>query len=349
MTPRPGSCINSAFVSLLTTLILLPLAAGLGLLFVRSDAWRRVIVLGVAAVLAACTVLLAGRHYPDAMTTFPIQAHTVSLVMMGLEAAMGGYLIWVGCRARRWTIAGLAAAQLALMLGFEGMEAGHLEASRDLLVDKFSIIMALIIGIVGSLTCVYALGYMKAYHEEHHKEVPDRRPFFFGLLLIFLGAMFGVVFSNNLIWLYFFWEITTLCSFLLIGYTGTQEARDNALRAVAMNLLGGLAMAGGIVWFYRAGHSVELDQLVKSPGGVALMPAALFSLAGITKSAQFPFARWLLGAMVAPTPVSALLHSATMVKAGVYIVLRMAPVMGGDVCGDRGGDDRGGDLPGGLL
>ena len=315
-------------------MILLPLAAGLGLLFVKPDRLRRVIVIGVAAVLALCTLWLAGWHYPKAPATFPVQAHTVSLLMMAVEVAMGGYVLWVGWRAKRPLVVGLMLLQLVTILGFELKEGSHLEAAQDLLVDKFSIIMALINGLVGGLICVYALGYMKAYHEHHHTDVPDRRPFFFGLLLIFVGAMFGIVFSNNLIWLYFFWEITTLCSFLLIGYTQTEEARNNALRALVMNLAGGLAMAVAIVWFHAASGRIELDRLVASAPAVGLVPAALMAVAGLTKSAQFPFARWLLGAMVAPTPVSALLHSSTMVKAGVYLVLRMAPVLSGTNAGN---------------
>ena len=148
-----------------------------------------------------------------------------------------------------------------------------------------------------------------------------------------MGAMFGLIFANNLVWLFLFWEITTLCSFLLIGYTQTEEAKRNALRALVMNLAGGLAFALAIVWFYRQTGSIELQTLIASKQSLALLPAALLCFAGITKSAQLPFSSWLLGAMVAPTPVSALLHSSTMVKAGVYLVLRMAPVVTGTKVG----------------
>jgi ech hydrogenase subunit A len=127
--------------------------------------------------------------------------------------------------------------------------------------------------------------------------------------------------------------MTTLCSFLLIGYTRTEQAKQNALRALVMNLAGGLAFAAAIVWFQRQSGSIELQTLITSKPALALLPAALLCFAGITKSAQLPFSSWLLGAMVAPTPVSALLHSSTMVKAGVYLVLRMAPVITGTKVG----------------
>jgi len=146
--------------------------------------------------------------------------------------------------------------------------------------------------------------------------------------------MFGLVFSNNIIWVYFFWEITTLCSFLLIGYTQTEEATTHAFLALWMNLLGGIAFAGAILWLAMFGNGIMgLDALTTSGKVIALIPAALIGFAGLTKAAQLPFSAWLVGAMVALTPVSALLHSSTMVKAGVYIIVRFAPVFDSTVTG----------------
>ncbi|MDD5675441.1 MAG: proton-conducting transporter membrane subunit, partial [Chitinivibrionales bacterium] len=173
---------------------------------------------------------------------------------------------------------------------------------------------------------------MKDYHE-HHKDLKDKRPFFFFILFVFLSAMFGLVFSNNLMWLYFFWEITTLCSFLLIGYQGNAESINNAFKALIYNLLGGLGFAGGVIYLYYTSHTIELDKMLTLEKAAVLLPAVLISFAGITKSAQMPFSSWLLGAMVAPTPVSALLHSSTMVKAGVYIIVRLAPLFTGTHAG----------------
>ena len=254
---------------------------------------------------------------------------------------MGLYVVYVGLRARRPLIVALMLAQAGLMaVAGVGARLASWRRPTTFLVDKFSVIMALINGVVGGGICLYALGYMREYHEVAHREVADRRPLFFALLFIFMGAMFGIIFANNLLWLFLFWEITTLCSFLLIGYTQTEEARQNALRALVMNLAGGLAFALAIVWFHRQSGSIELQALITSKHSLALLPAALLCFAGITKSAQLPFSSWLLGAMVAPTPVSALLHSSTMVKAGVYLVLRMAPVITGHDGGLDGGAGR---------
>ncbi len=220
----------------------------------------------------------------------------------------------------------LILVQSVMMLYFEMVYAHSVEVSSNLFIDEFSNILALIIGIIGSLICVYSLGYMKFFHE-HHPEMPDKRTTFFFVMFVFIAAMFGLVFSNNIIWVYFFWEVTTLCSFLLIGYTKTEEATNNAFFALWMNLLGGIAFAGAIIYLAMFGNGIMgLSELLASGKVIALIPAALIGFAGLTKAAQLPFSSWLVGAMVAPTPVSALLHSSTMVKAGVYIIVRLAPI-----------------------
>jgi ech hydrogenase subunit A len=318
---------------LVLTLILVPLAAGLVLLCLKPDLPRKILVSVVTLAVCCGSVALALLPTPLNLGDLPLNQHGINLGMLLVEIAMSLFILYVGVRAKNPLIVVLTLAQAGLMVWFELTAGAHLEVAQNLFVDKFSVIMALINGIVGGGICIYALGYMREYHEVAHRDVADRRPLFFALLFIFMGAMFGLIFANNLVWLFLFWEITTLCSFLLIGYTQTEEAKRNALRALVMNLAGGLAFALAIVWFYRQAGSIELQTLIASKQSLALLPAALLCFAGITKSAQLPFSSWLLGAMVAPTPVSALLHSSTMVKAGVYLVLRMAPSVAGTKVG----------------
>lgn len=287
---------------------------------------------GVTLVVSAGVIALAAMPTPLDFSR-ATELHGLGWAMLAVEIAMGIYIISVGVRAKHPLIVLLALAQMGVMVWFETTSGAHTLATKNLFVDKLGVIMALINGLVGGGICVYALGYMREYHEVVHPEVRDRRPLFFSLLFVFMGAMFGLIFSNNLTWLFLFWEATTLCSFLLIGYTGTDEALRNARRALVMNLAGGLAFALAIVWCHHRIQSIELQALIGSNQSLVLIPAALLCFAGITKSAQLPFASWLLGAMVAPTPVSALLHSSTMVKAGVYLVLRMAPAITGTKVG----------------
>jgi ech hydrogenase subunit A len=321
-------------LNLILALILVPFAVGGSLLWLRPDALRKFLVAGALLVVSGLSVALALVPASFNLNNLPVSGHTISLGMLAVEIAMSLYLIYVGLRAKHPLIMLLVLAQAGLMTWFELGPGAHVAVTQYLFVDQFSVIMALINGLVGGGICLYALGYMREYHEKAHADVPDRRPLFFALLFVFMGAMFGLIFANNLTWLFLFWEITTLCSFLLIGYTQTEEAKRNALRALVMNLAGGLAFALAIVWLHRKTGGIELQAMLHSPDrALVLLPAALLCFAGITKSAQLPFSSWLLGAMVAPTPVSALLHSSTMVKAGVYLVLRMAPIVTGTKAG----------------
>lgn len=202
-------------------------------------------------------------------------------------------------------------------------------------VDHLSVLMCMIIGLIGSLIVVYSVGYMHGYHH-FHVEYDDRRYYFFMLLFIFLGSMFGFVLSESLLWIDLFWELTSVCSFLLIGYTKTEEAIANSFRALWMNLLGGAVLVIGICYLIYQTGNVSLHNLVAiavSGEGAAVIPVAFIAVAALTKAAQMPFSTWLMGAMVAPTPSSALLHSATMVKAGIYILFRLAPAMCGNTTG----------------
>ena len=194
--------------------------------------------------------------------------------------------------------------------------------------------MALIIGIVGSGIAVYALGYMRVH--EAHAAGPDRRNIFFAVMFAFLGAMFAIVFSNELTWMLCAWEVTTVCSFALIGYTRTKEAIDNSFLQIVLNLIGGIAFTVALLWvgsFYGVNELssfIEMSLSFMGTGYTALVyvPLLLLALAGFTKAAQMPFQNWLLGAMVAPTPTSALLHSSTMVKAGVFLIIKLSPLLG---------------------
>ena len=319
-------------MNLLLFLIAFPALAGLILLGIKNQAARCVVVWGATlAIMAASAKLLFDFGGGAELVQFSWNPAHAGTIMFGLEALIGLFLVWVSLKHKKFLVTLLVIVPLVLMGWFEFTQLHGYEMEQNLFIDKFSLIMALIIGIVGTPIAVFALGYMREFQEHHGEFVKDRRPLFFFILFIFLAAMFGVVFANNLMWLFFFWEVTTLCSFLLIGYKQDQESTDNAFRALWMNLLGGLAFAVGIVLFFHEKQSLALFDLVRCQDKSALLmlPAALLCFAGIAKSAQLPFSSWLLGAMVAPTPVSALLHSSTMVKAGVYLVVRLAPALEG--------------------
>jgi multicomponent Na+:H+ antiporter subunit A len=193
-------------------------------------------------------------------------------------------------------------------------------------LDGLSLLFALLITGIGALVFIYAGGYLGA-----HPQIGR----FYLFLLAFMASMLGLVLADNLITLFVFWELTSITSYLLIGFNhDSATARAAALQALLVTGTGGLAMLAGFLLLGQVGGTLDLSAL-QSRGDVIradarYLPILLLILAGAcTKSAQFPFHFWLPSAMEAPTPVSAYLHSATMVKAGVYLLARLNPVLGG--------------------
>jgi multicomponent K+:H+ antiporter subunit A len=193
-------------------------------------------------------------------------------------------------------------------------------------MDGLAWLFALLVFGIGALIVLYAAYYLD-------RDDPAVR--FFAFLLLFMGAMLGIVLADNLILLAVFWELTSLSSFLLIGYWHHREdAREGAKMALAITGAGGLALLAGLLLIGQIVGSFDLDRVLASGDVIRAhplyVPALLLVLLGaFTKSAQFPFHFWLPQAMAAPTPVSAYLHSATMVKAGVFLLARMYPALGG--------------------
>jgi multicomponent K+:H+ antiporter subunit A len=193
-------------------------------------------------------------------------------------------------------------------------------------MDGFAWAFAMLVTGIGFLVVLYARYYMSP---------ADPVPRFFSFLLSFMGAMLGIVLSGNLIQLVFFWELTSLFSFLLIGYWyQNANARDGAQMALIITATGGLCLFAGVLILGHIVGSYDLDRVLESGDLIRshrfYLPALVLVLLGaLTKSAQFPFHFWLPHAMAAPTPVSAYLHSATMVKAGVFLLVRLWPAMGG--------------------
>jgi ech hydrogenase subunit A len=321
---------------LVVFLVAFPLLISATLLLTANERLRNGVVLGASGVIVVGVVVTAWAFGNGEARFFglPWQLETGPWVL-GFEALIAGTVIVISIQNRRVLAPILAIAQLAIA-GYLEL-GGHVPApdpERLFWFDRLSLVMVLIVGIIGPLICIHALGYMRDYQRSYPRTRGRRTSFFF-LLFLFLSAMFGLVVTNDLPLLHVFWEVTTLCSFLLIGYTRTKETIGYAFDALNMNLLGGLGFSLAVLVLAGQPDGLDLARLAAAPAAAGILPAiALLSLAGITKSAQMPFSSWLLGAMHAPAPTSALLHSSTMVKAGVFLLLRLAPAMAGSLVGD---------------
>lgn len=193
-------------------------------------------------------------------------------------------------------------------------------------LDGLGLIMALLITGMGSLVVLYSIYYLSP---------SDSFPHFYAYLLLFMGAMLGVVLSDNLIVLYVFWELTSISSFLLIAFWyHRKNSRYGAQKSLLITVFGGLGMLAGFLMLHSITGTFSIREIIAvmaqyTDHGLFYPAMFLILLGAFTKSAQFPFHIWLPDAMEAPTPVSAYLHSATMVKAGLYLVARFTPIFGG--------------------
>src|SRR4030042_4932116 len=319
--------------------ILFPIITGIICLGIKNHKARGGVVYLTAAVLIISSLFyLRQGPFPLEYSPHP----DWDWLILVLNYVILAYFLFVAVRdlaqrgISRHNILAIAltlAAAIPLAI-FEFSQAPHtpMEVAPTLYIDHLSIVMCLIISIIGSLICVYAIRYMKD-HEEHRMHLGElketKQPRFFFFMLMFLGAMNALAFANNLLWLAFFWEVTTLCCWGLIRHDETPIAITNAFRALWMCLIGSVGFGLAIMFLWNSSlNTISLAAVIQS-GAIAypvfLLPFALLCLAGFTKAAQLPDQSWLRGAMVAPTPVSALLHSSTMVNAGVYLVLRTAP------------------------
>jgi len=262
----------------------------------------------------------------------------IVLVLPFLGSFLAALIPGSARRTGGWLTAGVAVIGLAISCAFyPGIADGavvrahwewlpSLGLSFSLRMDGFAWMFAVLITAIGLLVVLYARYYMSP---------ADPVPRFLSFLLGFMGAMLGVVLSGNLIQLVFFWELTSLYSFLLIGYWyHNPKARDGARMALTVTGAGGLCLLVGVILIGEIVGSYDLDQVLVAGDRIRThdlyLPVLLLVLAGaLTKSAQFPFHFWLPQAMAAPTPVSAYLHSATMVKAGVFLLARLWPVLAG--------------------
>ena len=316
-------------VALIGFLILFPLLVAGVLLLVGNETARRVIVCSSAVIIGFGSVWLVLANLGTPWVGIEFSSGAIDIVCTIIGLVIAAVILCFGVKYKNVLACVLAVVQVVGSVVFDVFVAHGIEVQYGLYLDSLTLVTTFIIGVVGSGICIYALGYMEDFQAHEPADAKDRRPRFFALMFLFLSAMYVIVFSNNLLWMFTGWEITTVCSFLLIGYTKTPEAINNAFRQIIMNLAGGIGFLVALFAIALTMDTLSLVEFIAAgvmAPALAALPAVALAFAGMTKAAQMPFHTWLLGAMVAPTPTSALLHSSTMVKAGVFLLIKLSPI-----------------------
>ena len=323
---------------LLLAIIFIPIVTAALYLIFDSKAIRKFISIVTVFVMSATAIAIAYKlmHSPTGVLTYAADEH-IQYGIYALELILFAYVLYVSLKFKKFLAFIFAAVQFVLLILFEivGVFGEIVEPEIAFSIDYLSLIMLLIVSIIGPLVILFGIDYMDKH--EGHKPAEKRKSTkaFFVTMYVFIGVMNALVSVNNIMWFLFFWEVTTVFSFTLIKYDATPISYRNAFRALIINLGGGLSFLIGIIILFCNSGTIALNEIVKlSYTGSVPLALAFICLAAFTKAAQFPFQSWLLGAMVAPTPVSALLHSSTMVKGGVYLVIRMSPIFSGTLLGN---------------
>jgi ech hydrogenase subunit A len=304
-------------------LVFIPIVTALFIPFIPRISVQYFLITLTAVALASISVVLFLTPIEPRIYSFN---DTSKMLIIIFDIVLLLFFIQQGFRFKSFKVTILALLQLLLLIGIEF----SLETTTGsmIIVDKLSILMFLIINVVGGSIIIYALKYMQS-----EDTTPFKRALFISYLLIFIAIMNLIVMANSLLLFFFLFEMTTLASYLLIGFRKDPTALNNAIQALWMNQIGGVTILLAALIASLQFHTIYLDSLLTHSGSFLLLAMALLSMAAFVKAASLPFNPWLLGAMVAPTPVSAMLHSATMVKIAPYLMLKIAPALATSLLG----------------
>lgn len=294
--------------------ILLPMIIGAIIVFAKNDKVTSILTWMMLPVLSLIALIVYGADLPIMVDIPHIFHWLLTLFDFGLLA----YFLYLGVQRKSMIVSLLAIAQFVLLIAV--IYVAPESNTADIYVDKLTAMMYLLVGIVGVPIAIFSIKYMEFDEKDKH--------LFVGLVVIFLGVMNFAVSANNIEWFFAIFETTTLFSVIFIGFRGDKEAVDNSTLALWMNQIGGVAILLSLLIMIRDfGVYHFTDLLVIDRETMSMAAFGFLSLAALVKGAQLPFHKWLLGAMVAPTPVSAILHSATMVKIAPYLILRISPII----------------------
>ena len=278
---------------------------------------KNVITNSFSFLLLPILAFFAFKIYYGNLPVFIHTSNFMDLLMDIYDFGLLLFFLYVGIRYKNGYVTSLAILQITLFI----IVLMILPSSEtaNIYVDKLSAFIYIIVALVGVPIVIYACKYMD--YDEKNKHT------FVAILLWFLGVMNFAVSVNNIEWFFALFETTTLASYALISFRKDETAINNGLLALWMNQIGGVAILIALMLMIKTNGYYHFTDILKHPQTVAIAALGFLSLSALVKGAQMPFQNWLLGAMVAPTPVSAILHSATMVKIAPYLILRISPVI----------------------
>lgn len=311
--------INSpAMAPLISSLFVLPVLVS-GLVLILPKYITRVVVIATAFMLSAVSLYLFLSIETPVYFGVP---HYVDRVVAVADVVLLLFFGWVAVRRKSMLVGLMTLLQLGALVYI--LKEGVVEGGNQFMVDRLSLFMFLLVNVISSIITVFSLQYI-----EEEGCPAFRKKYFLSILFWFIAVMNLLASSDNLEYFFLFFELTTLASFLLIAFRRDETSVKNALTALWMNQLGGLAILVTLIFmgYHNYGVATFSNLLSQATAPTILVPLALLCMAALIKGAQMPFSKWLLGAMVAPTPVSALLHSSTMVKIAPFIVLRLSPAL----------------------
>jgi ech hydrogenase subunit A len=288
--------------------------AGFVIYLANNDRVTSILTCIMLPVLSIMAYLVYSANLPLLIKTPAI----FNLLVTVFDFLLLGYFLWVGYTRKNILVSLLAIVQIILLIIVVSV-APHSDTA-NIYVDKLTAMMYLLVGIVGVPIAIFSTRYMDFDENDKHK--------FVAIVIGFLGVMNFAVSANNVEWFFALFETTTLASLVLIGFRKDEVAINNSTLALWMNQIGGVAILFAIILMVKDfGVYHFTDLLAMDPVKMSMAAFGFLSIAALVKGAQLPFHKWLLGAMVAPTPVSAILHSATMVKIAPFLILRISPII----------------------
>jgi len=294
-------------------LILLPVLFAITLPFTSPRV--RIVITSIYVMFLIFISLQVIFFQGDITTSFSPLFHTILTV---IDFLVLGYFLYEGFKYKDKLVMGFAFVQIILFIVV--LQLPSTFSSYDISIDYLAKVMLLVVNLVGGVIILYALKYIQSEDLKVCK-----KGLFIGILFFFIGVMNFTVTTNNIKLFFLAFELTTLCSYLLIRFRMDTIAIKNALQALWMNQIGGVAILISLIFSLTTFESYYFNILIENSAELYLAPMAFLVIASLVKGASLPLQNWLLGAMVAPTPVSAILHSATMVKIAPFLILKITP------------------------